>query len=70
MKYKVKYFYLASGMEGIADERDCGTFEGDSKSAAIEKATIAEYPVDKMYGPNNSFSARQFYRGCLSATEI
>jgi len=26
---------------------------------------LEKYPVDIMYGPNNSYSTRDFFRGCL-----
>lgn len=68
--YKVRYYYLATGMEGVADERDCGVFEAETPESAIEKAVMREYPEDKFYAPNDSYSSRQFYRGCLSAKEI
>ena len=67
-KYIVNYFYLATGMEGHADTKDYGVFEAETESDACDKAALAEFPVDKMYGPNNSYSARNFLRGCLSAT--
>ena len=67
-QYRVKYFYLATGMEGHADTKDYGVFDAETASEACDKAALAEYPVDKMYGPNNSYSSRAFVRGCLSAT--
>lgn len=66
-KYRVKYYYSASGMEGHVDERDYGLFEANSEEEAIEAAIIKEYPTDVMYGPNNSYSTRDFVRGCMLA---
>lgn len=41
----------------------------DPLRVARNKAAMAEYPVDIMYGPNNVASTRDFYRMCLSARE-
>ena len=69
--YRVTYFYLATGMEGqAADERDFGLVDAETPTEAIDKVVMAEYPEDKMYGPNNSYSTREFFRGCLSAKAI
>lgn len=68
--YNVKYFYLATGMEGHADTQDYGNVEADNKEQAIDKICMQECPQDKMYGPNNSYSTRDFLRGCLSAKEV
>ena len=68
--FRVKYFYLATGMEGLADERDYGTFEAEDAKAAVEKALAHKHPKDKMYGPKNSYSTNDFIRGCLSATLV
>ncbi len=68
-KYRVYYHYLATGMEGHADERDLGTFEADTKEEAMDMAVMQECPNDTKYGPNNSYSTRDFVRGCLSATK-
>lgn len=68
--YNVKYFYLASGMEGHADKRDYGLREAATPEAAIETVVMEEYPVDKMYGPNNTYSSRDFFRGCLTAEAV
>ena len=69
-KYHVKYYYLATGMEGHADERDFGIVDENTKEAAIDHVCQTEYPQDIMYGPNNSYSTREFFRHCLSADEI
>ena len=65
--YRVKYFYLATGMEGRADERDYGLREANTPEEAIESVVLEEFPEDKMYGPNNAYSSRHFFRVCLSA---
>lgn len=70
MKFHVTYFYLASGMEGMADERDFGVVEANTPEQAKDFVAAREYPTDIMYGPNNSYSTREFFRGCLSAERI
>ena len=70
MNYSVKYFYLATGMEGRAEEVDYGIVEADTEHDAVNKIANQEYPNDVMYGPNNSFSAKEFFKGCLSAKII
>ena len=72
MIYHVTYFYLATGMEGVADVEDYGIWEADSPEEAVEKAAWDEYPEgkDKMYGPDNKYSTRDWVLGCLSAKEI
>lgn len=67
MKFRVQYFYLATGMEGIPDERDYGIVEAKTKQEAIEQVVMKELPEDKMYGPDNKWSTRDFLRSCLSA---
>lgn len=69
-RYQVKFYYLASGMEGHADERDYGEIEAPSPSEAVDKIALRERPVDKMYGPNNAYSSRDFFKGCLTAKQI
>lgn len=34
--YRVTYYYLATGMEGVADTRDFGLIEADSEEEAFE----------------------------------
>jgi len=69
-KFHVTYYYLATGMDGRADQRDYGTVEADTSDEAKEIAAIKEYPEDIMYGHNNSWSTREFFKGCLAATEV
>jgi hypothetical protein len=66
-KYHVTYYYLATGMEGIADEKDYGIIEAKNCDDAIDIVANKILPVDEMYGPNNSWSSRDFMKGCLSA---
>lgn len=68
MKYRVRYYYLATGMEGVADERDYGVFDAGSEKDAIEQAVEKEYPSNG-YSETNTYS-RMFLRGCLSATKV
>lgn len=58
--FEVKYFYLATGMEGHADERGCGLYKAASAAEACDMAALAEFPTDE--------TARRFFRSCLSAT--
>jgi len=69
-KYRVTYFYLATGMEGCADERNYGLISAPNQAAAIEAVVTAEYPEDVMYGPSKAYSSRAFLRSCLSAKEV
>jgi hypothetical protein len=68
MRWRVKYYYSASGMEGRADEKDFGIVEAPSADEARNKVVLQEYPVDIMYGANNQSSTREFFRGCLRVT--
>jgi hypothetical protein len=74
-QFHVTYFYLATGMEGIPDEKDYGII--DATTAEEAKAKVAEIivPVDSWYyKPDNKFpeglTTRQFIYGCLTAKEI
>ena len=69
-KYRVTYFYLATGMEGMADEEDYGIVEADSGDEAVNKVVLKKFPTDIMYGPNNTYSTRDFFKGCLSTKEV
>lgn len=70
MKFKVRYFYYASGMEQGPDEYDIGIFDAKDSDEACDLAALKEMPIDEMYGPNNSCSTRRFIRGCLTATAV
>ena len=53
-QYHVKYYYLATGMEGIADTRDFGLIPADSEEEAFDKVaklrgTYDEYEDNKTY---------------------
>ncbi len=67
MKFRVRSYYLASGMEGHAAEADYGDVDAESARDACDLVAIREYPVDTMRGPNKSWSTRQFFRDCLYA---
>jgi hypothetical protein len=69
-KFHVKYCYLATGMEGRADEEDFGIVDAETANSAIDRICQVKYPTDIMYGPNNSYSTREFFRHCLSATPM
>lgn len=68
--YEVTYSYLATGMEGKADNKNYGVWYAATPDEALEKVVLQEYPKDVMYGPNNIYSGRDFFRGFLSAREI
>ena len=60
---------MATGMDW-PDEKDFGLIEADSHDEAINKAAHQEVPEDTMYGPNNSWSTRDWYKSGLSAKLI
>ena len=43
-KYHVTYSYLATGMEGVADERDYGIIEANGKEDALEIVALKRNP--------------------------
>lgn len=63
-KFIVRYYYLATGMEGNADisEREVWA---ESEGDAIEKYVLSEYPLET----GDLLEGRRFLRGCLSAKE-
>lgn len=64
-KYIIHYYYVAT--EEYSN-MDVDTINADSSEEAIEKHISKKYPNgDVMYGPNNSWSVIDFYRGCISA---
>ena len=60
--YHLTYYYLASGMEGYADEHDYGVVEAPSHKMAMEKLASDKYP--------NDLRAQEFFVGCLTAKEV
>lgn len=69
MKYLVQYYYLASGMEGRADQRDIGEFEAPSSALAIEEAIYKELG-GKSYEGWTMQDSISWLRSCLSAKLI
>lgn len=67
--YHVTFYYLVYGMDGVVDERDYGVVEAKCESEARSIIATREFPKDKKYGPGNSYSARDFFKGCLRAKE-
>lgn len=67
MKYHVKYYYLATGMEGIADTKDFGIVEADSEEEALEVVVNTMDTVRQSYPLETERSYR--YWG-LSATKV
>lgn len=64
MKYKVRYYYLATGMEGRADERDYGVIEANCADDAKNIVAVNIYP--KFEDKHN----RDWFRGCLIAEPV
>jgi hypothetical protein len=62
-RYKVTYFYLATGQEGRADERDYGEYVAPSARAAKAQA------IDRHDG-HLSKEVQDWVLTCLTATEI
>lgn len=58
-RYNVTYFYLATGMEGRADQRDYGEVEANSSREA-------ERIVAERISPKHA----DWMMGCLTAKEI
>jgi hypothetical protein len=69
-KFHVNYFYHATGMELGPDEKDYGIVEAKDEDDAILQVGMREYPEDIMYGPNDSYSTREFFIGCLNAKKV
>ena len=70
IRYHVTYYYLATGMEGCADQKDFGIVVAETPDAAKDRVALAEYPTDVLYGPGNQWSTRAFFRGCLTANPV
>ncbi|MEG9884055.1 MAG: hypothetical protein V6Z86_05475 [Hyphomicrobiales bacterium] len=70
MKFRVKYYYLATGMEGIPEEKDFGVVRAENAEQACSIVADREYPTDVMYGPQDSWSQKDFFKGCLSARPV
>lgn len=63
MKYRVTYFYLATGMNGLADTKDYGIVNAQSEEEAKDIVTTRMYPK----GPP---SVASFFRGCLKVEQV
>lgn len=61
--YEVTYFYLATGMEGVADTRTYGVFKADDPMEAIELAVNLNHP-------GSSERDKHWIKGCLSARKL
>lgn len=70
MKWHVRYYYLATGMEGRADEEDFGVVEANTDLEARQIVAMRECSEDTRYGPDNAWSTRDFFLGCLRATPV
>ena len=61
--YEVRYYYLATGMEGRADERIEGTIRAKTEREAIDKI------IEQNYGYYDE-NSQQWVRSCLTAQRI
>jgi len=68
LKYRVHY--RDSGLGGLSEKRVCGVVEAKSVAHAKDIITLKEYPIDEMYGPNNTWSAREFFWRHLWVEEV
>jgi hypothetical protein len=68
--YLVTYYYLATGMEGRADRRNFGYVTAKTPQEAKEKVAYLEVPVRKNLGRDLNEYDRDFFKGCLTATEV
>lgn len=62
-EYEVRYYYLATGMEGRADERTEGRVRAKTEREAIDKI------IAQNYGHYDEAS-KQWVSGCLTAQRI
>lgn len=62
-RYRVKYYYLATGLEGRADQRSYGIVEAESTEAAID--LIMEREFGHLTGID-----QQWLRSCLTAYPV
>lgn len=60
-RYHVTYYYLATGMDGVPDERDFGIVEAQNEDAA--KLIVA-------YRESTTTEERTWMLGCLTATKL
>lgn len=68
-KYRVTYFYLATGMEGIADTRDYGTVEASNPEEARRKVADKEASLSR----SSDWSQKRlsdWMMSCLEAHEL
>lgn len=69
VQYRVKYYYLATGMEGRADERIYGPIEAASADDACDKVALAQFPLDATHADGYSpEEAQRWFRNNLSAS--
>jgi hypothetical protein len=66
--WRVDYYYLATGMEGRADEWIVGDFVADSANEAIELAILAKCGSESRRRCDERLA--DWMRSCLSATKI
>lgn len=67
--FRVIYSYSDQGMEGNSVVRNLGEINANSSEDAKDMASMMEYPADEFYGPQKKYSARMFFRGCLTTEE-
>ena len=62
--FSTEYYYLATGMEGIADERSLGVVHARCRTEARHKATI------KFMRSIKTTTDYDWYHGCISAKPV
>lgn len=68
--YRVDYYYLATGMEGVAEEFTLGTVQAESKTDAIQKAAKRRWPeVWRAMRRGDAYSWN-FLLACLDAVQV
>jgi len=70
-KYSVTYYYLASGMDGVADIRDYGIIEAENETQVIEKIYKIQFPnektEDKYWTKERKYD---FLKSCLNINPV
>ena len=63
MRYQIRYYYLATGMEGRADVQDYGIHEARTPREACEKAAVSRHP-------DADAVTIAWIMGCLTAKQV
>lgn len=68
MKYRVRFYYHATGMEDGPDERDLGEVEAASAEEAMDSLAARIVPKPRLY--TGTMTDCEFFRGCLQAKAV